>query len=77
MTHGDKTGIRKARQHLEHSADGSSEAIFWNTKCISLVRFSGRDIFHTVYLSMIMHLMDCIISFLEQHFNIDKFNQLF
>jgi hypothetical protein len=33
------------------------------------------DILHTVYLSMLKHMMDWVMSFLEQHCRMDKFNQ--
>jgi len=44
-------------------------------KCISSTTIILLDILHTVYLGMLMHLMDWVTSFLEQHAWIDKFNQ--
>jgi hypothetical protein len=75
-TQGDKTDEREARHYLEHRAVGTSEGIFWNMKCISPTTIIVPNILHTIYLSMLKHLMNWVTSFLEQHYRIDKFTQL-
>ena len=45
-------------------------------KCISPTTIIIPDILHTIYLDMLKHLMDWVMSFLEQHSRINKFNQL-
>jgi len=45
-------------------------------KCISLATVIIPNILHTIYLGTFQHLMDRVMSFLEQHARIDKFNQL-
>jgi hypothetical protein len=45
-------------------------------KCISLTTIIVPNILHTIYPGMLKHLMDWVMSFLEQHSRIHKFNQL-
>jgi hypothetical protein len=52
------------------------EGVFWNMKCISQSTISTPDIPHTIYLSMLKHLMDWVIFFLGKHSRIEKFNHL-
>jgi hypothetical protein len=75
-TQGDEMGRREPRQYLEDLVVGTSQGGFWNVKGISQTTIIVPDILHTVNLSMLKHLMDWVTSFLEQHFRIDKFNQL-
>jgi len=75
-TRGDEMGRREVRQYLDHRPVGTSEGIFCNMKCISLKTIIVPKILQTIYLSMLKQLMDCVMSFLEQHSRIDKFNQL-
>jgi hypothetical protein len=75
-TPGDETERCEARQYLEDRAVGTSEGIFWNMKCISPTTIIIPDIFHTIYLGMLNHMMDWVTCFLKQHSRIDKFNQL-
>jgi len=44
-------------------------------KCISPTTIIVHNILDTVYLGMFKHLMDWVMSFLEQHSRIDKFNK--
>jgi len=75
-TQGDETERREARQYLEHQAVWTSEGVLKNMKCISPTTIIIPDILHTIYLDMLKHLMDWVMSFLEQHSRINKFNQL-
>jgi hypothetical protein len=45
-------------------------------KCIPLMTIIVPDILHNMYLGMVKHWMDWVMSFLEQYSRIDKFNQL-
>jgi hypothetical protein len=75
-TQADETERREARQYLEDRVVGTSAGVFGNMKWISLTTIIIPDILHTVYLRMLQHLINWIMSFLEQHSRIDKFNQL-
>jgi len=75
VTQGDETERLEARHYLEHRAVGTSEGVFRNMKCISWSTIVLPNDLHTLYLGMIMYLMDWAMSFLEQHFKIDEFNQ--
>jgi len=44
-------------------------------KCISPTTIIIPDILHMVYRGMLKHLTDWVMSFLEQQFRINKFNQ--
>jgi len=52
------------------------QGFFWNMKCISPMTIIVPDIPHSVYLSMLKHLIDWVTSLIEQHSRIDQFNQL-
>jgi len=75
-TQGDEIDRREARHYLADRAVRTSEGVFWNMKCISPTTIIIPDILHTIYRSMLKHLIDWGTSFLEQHSRIDKFNQL-
>jgi len=45
-------------------------------KCISPTTIIVPDILHSVYLSMLQHLMDWVLSFLEQHSRMITLNLL-
>jgi len=75
-TWGDETDRRDACQYLEDRVVGDSEGVFWNMKCISPTTIPVPDILHTVYLGRLKHVMDWLMSFLEQYSRIDKFYQL-
>jgi len=75
-TQGDETERRQARQYLENGAVGTSEGVIWNMKCISPTTIIVPHILHTIYLSMLKHLMDWVTSFLKHQSMLDKFNQL-
>ena len=75
-TQGDETKRGEARQCLEYGAFGISQGILWNMKCISPTSIIVPNIFHSLYLCMLQHLMDGVTFFLKQHSRIDKFNQL-
>jgi len=64
-TLGDETESWQARQHLANQAVENSEGIFWNIKCIHPTTIIVPDILHTIYLSMVEHLMDWVTSFLK------------
>jgi hypothetical protein len=55
VTKGIKTERWEARQLLEHRVVGTSEVVFWNTKCISPTPIIVPDILHTVHLGMLKH----------------------
>jgi len=76
VTQGAGMKRRQSRRYLEDQVIGTSDGVFWNMKCISAMTIMVPDILHTIYLSMLKHLMDWVTSFLEQHSRIDKFNQL-
>jgi len=75
-TQGGETGRWEARKYLEDRAVGTSEGVLLDMKCISLTTIIVPNFLPMVYLSMLKHLMDCVMSFLEQHSRIDKFNPL-
>ena len=75
-TQGDSTARQEESHHLEDPVAESSEGGFSNIKYISLMNIIVPDILQTVYLGMLKHLINCVMSFLEQHSRIDKFNQL-
>jgi len=75
-THGDETERQGAIQYVEDRVVETSEGVFWNMKCISPTTIIVPDILDTVYLGMLKHSMDWVTSFLEQHYKIDTFNQL-
>jgi len=75
-TQGDETERREARQYLEDRAVGTSEGVFGNMKCISPTTIIIPNILQRVYLGILEHLMDWVMSFLEQHSRIDKLHQL-
>jgi len=76
MTQGHQMERREAWLYLAVPAVGTSEGVFWNTKCISPTTIIVSDILHTIYPTMPKHLMGWVTSFHEQHSRIDKFNQL-
>jgi hypothetical protein len=45
-------------------------------KCISPTTIIVPNILHNIYSGMLKHLMDWVMSFLEQHSTMDKFSQL-
>jgi hypothetical protein len=75
-TLGDETGRWEARQYLKDHLVGTSEGVIWNMTCISPTTIIIPDVLHTIYLSIVKHLIDWVTSFLEQHSRICKFNQL-
>jgi len=76
VTQGDEPGRPYTRQYLKDIGVGNSEGIFWNMKCISLTTIIVPNILHTIYLGILKHLMDWVMSLLEHHSRINKFNQL-
>jgi len=74
-TEENETERPEARQSLEDRAVGTTEGVFWNVKCISTMTIIVHHIFHTVSLGMLKDSMDWKMSFLKQHFRIEKFNQ--
>jgi len=76
MTHGDETERCESRKYLEDRLVGTSAGVFWNMKCISPATIMVPDILHTVYPSMLKHLMDWVTTFPKQHSRINKFNEL-
>jgi hypothetical protein len=76
VTQGEEIEEREATHYLEEQTVGTLEGIIWNMQCISPTTIIVPDILHTVYLGILIHLMDWVMSFLEQHSRIDKFNQL-
>jgi len=76
VTQGDEMERQEGRQNLEDPAVGTSEGVFWNMKCISLMTNIVPDILHTVYLGMRKHLIDWVMFFQEQHSGINEFHQL-
>jgi thiaminase len=75
-TQGDETERWEARQCLENRTVGTSKGIVWNMECIPPTTIIVPNILHTVYLGLLKHMMNWVMSCLEQHFRIDKFNQL-
>jgi len=75
-THGDEMERRDAIHYLEDQAVRTPEGIFWNMKCITLMISMVPDILHNIYLGMLKHLMDWVMSSLEQHSRNAKINQL-
>jgi len=75
-TQGDETEREDARQYLEDRVVGTSEGVFWNMRCISPATIIVPNMLHTINLGMLKHLMDWVMSFLEQHSRIDKLSQL-
>ena len=75
-TLGDKMERWESRPYLLDRVVWTPEANFWNMKCISLATVIIPNILHTINLGTFQHLMDRVMSFLEQHARIDKFNQL-
>jgi len=73
---GDEPERREAKPYLQDRVVATSEVIFGNMKCISPKTIMVPNILHTVYLSMLNHLIDWVRSFLKQHSSIDKFKQL-
>jgi len=71
----DETERQEARQYVKDRAVGTSEGISWNRKCISPTTIIIPDLLHTIYHCMLQHSMGWVMSFLEQHSRIDKFNQ--
>jgi len=72
----DETERQEARQYLEYRVVGIVEGVITYMKCISPATIIVPYILHTVYLSMLMNLMDWVTSFLKQHSRIGKYNQL-
>jgi len=75
-TQGDETERQDARHYLDNQVVETSEGIFWTMKCISTTTVIIPNIFHSVDVGMRKLLIDWVLSSLEQHFRIDKFNQL-
>jgi len=75
-TSAEKLWRSNATKYLDDRSVGTSEGIFWNTKCISLMTIILATILHTIYLDLIIHLMDWVTSYLEHHSRMDKFNLL-
>jgi len=65
----------QARQCLEDRGVGTAKGIFWNTMDILPMTIILPKILDTVYVGMVKHLMDWVMSFIEQHSRIDKFSQ--
>jgi len=66
----------EARQYLEYRMVRTSGRVLWDVKYISPTNSIVPDILHTIYLSMLKHLLYWVMTFLEQHSRIEKLNQL-
>jgi len=75
-TQWDRKERQEARQDLEDRVVGTTEHLWWNTKCILPTTVIVHKILHTVYLGMLNHWIDWITFFLVQHSRIDTFNKL-
>jgi hypothetical protein len=76
VTQGDKEVEQEAQRYLDDWAVRISERVFVNIDDISPTTIIVSDILHTIHLGMLKPLVDCVMSFLEQHSRIDKWNQL-
>jgi len=70
-TQGDEEMRWEARQYMEDGVVGNSKGLFWNIKCISPTAIIVPDMLHTVHFSMVIHLMDWVMSFCNKHSRID------
>ena len=75
-THGDGTERWEARQYLDDGAVGTSESVFWKKECISPMIIIVPDNHLKVYLSILNHSMEHVLSILRHNCRIDKFNHL-
>jgi len=75
-TQGDQTERKESRQYLQDRVVGTSEGVCWNLKWISPMTIMIPDTVHTIYLSMLKHVIDYVTSFLAQHSRIDGITQL-
>jgi hypothetical protein len=65
-TQGDVRERPEARQYLEDWADETLEGVFWNLKCISPTTIIILAVLHTIYLGLLVYLIDWVTSFLKQ-----------
>jgi hypothetical protein len=74
-TQGDEILRRETTDYLEDHAVGTSDGILRYVQCTSPMTIIIFDILDTVYVAMPRHMIDWVMSVLQQHCRIDKFNQ--
>lgn len=75
-TQGDEEMGWEARQYVDDDMVGTSKGVFWNINCIIPTTILVPNMLHTMSLGTVLHLMDWVISFHNEHSMIDLFNHV-